>query len=336
MGKTVKQSIIDLMAEKSQESFLMALEVYNKPTIKFKVEGFCFFICNAWELLLKAYLLKTKQSIRYKDKQNKNRTISLNDCIKKVMTNENDPVRKNLEAVLGLRHMAVHLVIPEYANLYNEVFLACVKNYTIKLKVLLGINIDEQFYSDYLTMFIPHDNPTVNVVSKYGKEIVDKFLSTQNFIYKSMVENSNQEIVNDSFAISYELRVKRVKNVEDADFTVAQVSKGKAELKYIKVAEKTDPSQTHPYTITKIVEMVKSEMDIKGIVFEPVSDKAKKTFNKNTFVLLDSYFHFKNDEDYAYKHVLDNSCRYTYSIKLVQKIIDIFSENPGILRKIKS
>ena len=39
----------DRLVEKSIESFLMAIEVFNKPTIKYRVEGFAFFVCNAWE-----------------------------------------------------------------------------------------------------------------------------------------------------------------------------------------------------------------------------------------------------------------------------------------------
>lgn len=46
------------LLDKSVESFLMAIEVYNKPSIKYRVEGFAFFICNAWELMLKSYIIK--------------------------------------------------------------------------------------------------------------------------------------------------------------------------------------------------------------------------------------------------------------------------------------
>ena len=49
-----------LLVDKSIEAFIVGVELYNKPTIKYSVEGFSFFICNAWELMLKAHLLKTK------------------------------------------------------------------------------------------------------------------------------------------------------------------------------------------------------------------------------------------------------------------------------------
>lgn len=80
-----KNELIDKMLEKSQEAFLLAIEIYNKPTIKYRLEGFAFFICNAWELLLKSYIIKNNDmdSIYYKNKPD--RTIALNECIKKFL-----------------------------------------------------------------------------------------------------------------------------------------------------------------------------------------------------------------------------------------------------------
>ena len=68
-------NIVEKLIDKSKEAFLMAIEVYNKPSIKYRVEGFSFFICNSWELMLKAYMINKfgESSIYYKD--NPNRTI---------------------------------------------------------------------------------------------------------------------------------------------------------------------------------------------------------------------------------------------------------------------
>ena len=68
--------LTEKLLDKSKEAFTMAIEIYNKPTIKYRIEGFSFFICNAWELMLKAYMIKAKgeNSIYYKD--NPERTLS--------------------------------------------------------------------------------------------------------------------------------------------------------------------------------------------------------------------------------------------------------------------
>ena len=49
---------IDRLIEKSKEAFVMSIEIYNKPTLHYRLEGFSMFICNAWELMLKAHLIK--------------------------------------------------------------------------------------------------------------------------------------------------------------------------------------------------------------------------------------------------------------------------------------
>ena len=60
------EKYIDALLNKSEEAYLIAIEIINKPTINYRTEGFCFFICNAWELLLKAYLInKSKDNTLY-------------------------------------------------------------------------------------------------------------------------------------------------------------------------------------------------------------------------------------------------------------------------------
>ena len=77
------------LVEKSKEAFVMAIEIYNKPTIVYRVEGFSFFICNAWELMLKAHMINKfgDESIYYRD--NPGKTITLEKCLQKIFTNEN-------------------------------------------------------------------------------------------------------------------------------------------------------------------------------------------------------------------------------------------------------
>ena len=65
----------DRLVNKSIEAFILGLEIYNKPTIRYRVEGFSFFVVNAWELMLKAEMLNRGLSIFYRD--NPNRTVTV-------------------------------------------------------------------------------------------------------------------------------------------------------------------------------------------------------------------------------------------------------------------
>ena len=53
------------LLDKSVDSMLSAIEIYNKPNFKYREETFAVLAINAWELLLKAYILKVN---RYKIK----------------------------------------------------------------------------------------------------------------------------------------------------------------------------------------------------------------------------------------------------------------------------
>ncbi|WP_457567874.1 DUF3644 domain-containing protein [Desulfurobacterium sp.] len=57
------------LLDKSQEAFILSLEIYNKPTIKCRIGGFCFFFCNAREFLLNLKILednKKEKAIYYR------------------------------------------------------------------------------------------------------------------------------------------------------------------------------------------------------------------------------------------------------------------------------
>lgn len=63
----------DQLIDKAKEAFVLAIEIYNKPSIKYRIEGFSFFICNAWELMLKAHMINKfgENSIYFSDKPNR-------------------------------------------------------------------------------------------------------------------------------------------------------------------------------------------------------------------------------------------------------------------------
>ncbi|EFN94191.1 hypothetical protein HMPREF9278_0668 [Mobiluncus mulieris FB024-16] len=69
--------------------------------------------------MLKAHLLKTQgqDSIYYKHKGN--RTLSLEDCLRKIFTNENDPLRQNMTQIINLRNTSTHFITEEYEILYG-------------------------------------------------------------------------------------------------------------------------------------------------------------------------------------------------------------------------
>lgn len=85
------------IVDKSFDAFLISIENYNKPHLKNKVEVFAILIINAWELLLKAKIIKDSgdsKSIFKHVKGKEEYTISVEECVKKYI------VRKMLSEII--------------------------------------------------------------------------------------------------------------------------------------------------------------------------------------------------------------------------------------------
>ena len=187
-----QQHDCERLLSKSQEAFILAIELFNRPTIRYRVEGCAFFLCNAWELMLKAYLIKRDgyESIFYPGKTQ--RTLSLADCIKKVMTNDKDPVRLNLESIDELRNTGTHFVVEEYEITYGPIFQANIHNYDDKLRDWHSIEICDSIPDNYLVLSVNRTNLDGETLrAKYTPEVAARLLRMQTSIDQTAeVENN--------------------------------------------------------------------------------------------------------------------------------------------------
>ena len=195
----MKNNLTDSLLEKSKEAFVMAIEIYNKPTIRYRVEGFSFFICNAWELMLKAHIINKlgNDSIYYKD--NPNRTITLENCIQKIFTNEKSPLRKNLMKIIELRNTSTHFITEEYEMVYIPLFQACILNFVEKMQEFHDVDMTEVIPQNFLTLAVSMKALDTNTIrAKYPEEIAQKLIDANAQIEPMIAEN------NQSFAIKIE------------------------------------------------------------------------------------------------------------------------------------
>ena len=121
------------LLDKSIEAYVLALETINRLTIRYRLESFCSLLCNAWELMLKSKLIHDDGddgAVYYPETDaGVKRSLSLSDCLNRLLPNENDPVRKNIERIRDLRDESVHLVIGEIPTDVIALLQAGVTNY---------------------------------------------------------------------------------------------------------------------------------------------------------------------------------------------------------------
>ena len=314
--KDIEQKLYKQLSDKSTEAFTMAIEIYNKPTLKYRVEGFAFFICNAWELMLKAYLIKIEgeESIYYPDKEG--RTISLEKCLRKVFSNENDPLRKNLECIIELRNVCTHFVTQEYEIIYAPIFQSCVFNYAEKLNDFLEIDITTlvpEHFIHLATTVAPFSSDDLK--SKYGNLIAERIIMAQ-----KSIEEETIALHNINFAITIRQDYYITKKSDGNSITV-RIAKPEdtADEKIKIVKEVQDVNNTHPLTVKKVVEKVKQALKKDGI---------DSVFNKSTFLDFIKYFNLKDNPRFCYKNTIGETPTYSYSLRVVNMIVEEYKKNP--------
>lgn len=318
------ENLPERLTNKSIEAFLMGLEVYNKPTIHFRVEGFSFFICNAWELMLKAHLVKQygNDSIYFND--NPNRTISLENAIKEVFTNNKDPLRNNLEKIIELRNTSTHFITEDYEIIYAPLFQACVFNFIEKMSDFHQIDVTNYVTQSFLSLVIKEDDLDPSLIrAKYSTETAERLLSTKKELKE--LEKGN----NPSFAIEINHNFYITKKVNDADATVRIAKDGEIPVQIIK--EQKDPSNTHKYSQGHCVKEINKILSREKVGFEyydPINKKTRRKFTTGDFQLFLKFYELKTNERYTYRHVIGNMVSYSYSFPTIEFIVNEVRKDP--------
>lgn len=308
------------LVAKSREAFIMAIEVYNKPSIKYRVEGFSFFICNSWELMLKAHMINTmgERSIYYRD--NPERTITLENCIKKVFTNDKDPLRRNLEKIIELRNTSTHFITEEYEMVYIPLFQAAVFNYIEKMHAFHEIDITEDIPQNFLTLTVSYSALSIDEIrAKYPQEIANKLIGLQNELLPMIAEN------NDHFAIRVDHYYYITKNQDKATAFVKVDNNAGTSVKIIK--ELKNPNETHKYTAKNCCAEVQRRLDKLGVDIR---------FNMAVFVNFCKYYGIKNNEKLCFVYKAHSQPQYSYSLQAIEFIVEEIRKDPkNIIQNLK-
>ena len=317
------ENFINKLLEKSVEAFIMGLEIYNKPTLKYRLEGFSFFICNAWELMLKAKLLKEGESIYYKDT---GRTISLEWAIKKIYTDKRQPLRINLEEIIKLRNISTHFITEEYEGVYAPFFQSCVLNFSEQIKKFHNIDITNYISQNFLTLSV-----NINVLTneeirgKYSKEMAEKLITNKNEIEFLMSNNSSNDLY---IPIRHEF--VQIKDKKKADFIYAIAHEAEEKAKIITKFQ--DPNDKYKLTRKNVIASINKQILTKNIVFNYTNSKGNSEFNEYTLNLIMKFYNLKNNEKYCFEFGITRR----YSHQLIDFCIDLIINNPNIIKDLKN
>ncbi len=341
LGHNCKSKLAKALLSKSKDNMLLALELYNRPSLENRMDAFVMCFCTAWEQFLKAVLIEKdgENSIfRKAGKKGLKETISLRDCLEKVYPIKSN-IRKNIEQIAYLRDQAVHLLMPEIQGIMSRVFQSGVLNYTSKFEEFTEISFLNNSHAGMISLVGEFKSPPISIMkSTYGdiaNEIIDLATSVQ-----ADVENSDDI----EFAIPLNVKLVFATDAEDGTtIAIARADEGIEGLKKALVIEKpVDRSKSHPLlqkdAINEINLRLQERFDI-GKLKKHLVKSCKNTgvpiINPNCFASILAKNNWKSsDNKFHYKN--KNPEIHYYSLDLVEEFIKKVMEQQNYLSATKA
>ena len=177
--------------EKARDSALLAVEVYNKPAVKFKSGGFITLMVIAWTSFFHAMFLRSKIKPYYKKSNGRFEKIDgdfryweLGECLRRhYKSDTGNPVRKNLEFFIPLRNKIEHRSLPELdASIFGEC-QAMLLNFDEMLEKQFGLKYCLRESLSFSLQLFPSSESLIDAVkrnpdTKSIVEFIQQFRST--------------------------------------------------------------------------------------------------------------------------------------------------------------
>jgi len=194
--------------EKARDSALLAVEVYNKPAVKFKSGGYICLMVIAWAALFHAIFFKRKLKPFYRKPSGRFHRIEgdlkyweLDECLRQYYgADTGNPVRKNLEFFIPLRNRIEHRSMPE---LDGSIFGECQamllnfdeileKEFGPKYCVRESLSFSLQLFpsSESLVSAVkrnPATKPVVDFIQQYRSTISPEIIASGKYSFKAFL-----------------------------------------------------------------------------------------------------------------------------------------------------
>lgn len=247
------------LVSKSRAACLSAVETYNRASALYREETFAILMINAWELLLKARIMrenggKTSSIHEFRQRRKKDgsasklkevkrtrsqapMTIGIDRCWKLVSGYAKDRIDQaciaNIEALLEIRDSATHFIATDalLRKKLTEISMASVRNYVIAAQAWFGLS-----FSDLNIASIPIsfdlDQKEVDAVAKKSSDAVTKFLMHMEKVEAALPSTSSD------YAFTVRIDFDLIKKKDDSAVKAAVVGGADADLTVVVEGDK--------------------------------------------------------------------------------------------------
>lgn len=314
-----KIKIANRIREKSIEAYLLCIEIYNKPTIDYRIEASSYFICNAWELLLKAYHISQygEKSIY---KPNSKYSYSLEDMLNKYYQ-DNSPIKRNLVTIINkIRDKSTHLIIKEHDIIYTPLLQKAVLNYSRALFDFFNIDISSLVPFEYLALISRKEIKPKNISKLYSKNYARLFDDDLRFVVETMNNTENEE---DSIFAQINYTLSFTKDSKSADIKAFYDNSLDA-IGLKKIAVPKDSNITHPYTMRQVIN------EVKRIAKENNYNYNLNKLNNNRLTYFNKSNNIVKKQEYCFLSVIGNNTYKKYSKAYIDLIFQKLAKDPSL------
>jgi hypothetical protein len=337
IGHNFKSKLAKALLRKSKDNMLLAIELYNRPSLENKIDGFVMLFCTSWEQLLKAIIINIKgeESIYRQSGNGKKETIPLRSCLELVFVN-NDGTKRNILEITDLRDKAVHLLMPEIQGIASRIFQSGIFNYSSKFEEVCEIPFINTDNTGMISLVGDFKTPPLSMMrSIYGKAADDIILLAEKLT--ASVESANDL----SFAIPLDVTLQFAKkDSQGTQIILTKAESGMSGLKEALVIEKSvDAEKIYKFkqnqAINEINQRLNSKYDDSFLKARLKKQKnGKYQLNSNCLQSLIHKLKWKQSDN-KHHHYFKNANYHGYSEVAIDVIIEKITSSKIYLTEAK-
>jgi len=219
------EQLVWRMLHKSQEAMVQAIQTVNNPTIIYRLETFLFLFANAWELLLKSFLVHSTGKIEEIEVTGEeNKSIPLRTCINKVFVHDENPIKQNLKSLSDLRNQVAHKTVPIFPETVSMLAQAGIFNYEKMINQWFKRSLNDRIPGGMVFLVSSLDPANFSVdhalLSKRLTKEVAGILKEWEGKVKQVIESTSESELS-NFALPITIKATSVNNPKKADILIA-------------------------------------------------------------------------------------------------------------------
>jgi uncharacterized protein DUF3644 len=341
LGHNYKSKLAKALLRKSKDNMLLALELYNRPSLENRMDAFVMLFCTAWEQLLKAVLIEQfgeEKINRTLSKKGLKETIHHRECLDLVY-DKTSKIRKNIETITSIRDRAVHLLMPEIQGIMSRIFQSGVLNFTSQFERFTETPFLKSNHTGMISLVGDFKTPPISVMKATYGDIAKEVIELASGLEHEIHDNNDIEF---AIPLNVEL-VFASKSAEGNIIPIAKADEGMEGLKkgLVAIHKPVDRSKTH------LLLQKDAIREINTLIYERYSEEklskhlvctdkknGKLKINQNCFsaVVLKNKW---KQSDNEYHHKNKNPDIHYYSLSLVEEFIKKVMTHEGYLENAK-